>query len=73
MTCTDIARGRSRDGTDHKTTAVLGACRQQCLISAVLFHLSTATTWTDIASGRSRDGTDHSTTAGSGACIWCHS
>ena len=29
MTCTDIARGRSRDGTDHKTTAVLGACRQQ--------------------------------------------
>ena len=43
------------------------------LISTVLIHLSSATTWTDIASGRSRDGTDHSTTTVLGACIWCHS
>ena len=26
MTCTDIANGLSLDGTDHSTTAVLGAC-----------------------------------------------
>ena len=26
MTCTDIASGLSLDGTDHSTTAVLGAC-----------------------------------------------
>lgn len=73
MTCTDIARGRSRDGTDHKTTAVLGACRQRYLISTMLTHLPSATTWTDIASGRSRDGTDHSTTTVLGTCTWCHS
>ena len=34
MTWTDIASGRSLDGTDQSTTAVLGACRyhQDCQV-----------------------------------------
>ena len=33
ITCSDIANGRSRAGTDHSTTAVLGACNCFCNFS----------------------------------------